>query len=199
MDFSEYIGFIISFFALAFLLIQRYREERRRKLHPAEYAAEKRKKEEQMKAFLKSLEVSPEEEELPPPPPPRPLKPLLEKKKASPQNPLHDVAKARRIVDDDFAFQSKLETYKPKTAIEQRSFKTKIDDRYTHEQYKDPFGTRIVSIDLQKKQAHDAYEVLNKQTSSRISKLLTGLPSKKDMVLLYEIFGPPGGITTPRN
>lgn len=191
MDFSQYIGFIISFLALAFLLFQRIREERYRRNHPQEYEAAKRKKEEQMKAFLRSLEVgegaAPSSQPLP-----KPLAPLLAKKKKEIPPPAAHLSAAavqsRRVVDDDFRFQPTLEGRHQKTAIEERTFKTKIEDRY-----KDPFGDHIVSIDLRQKGHPDSYQVISKQTSSPVSRLIKGLPSQKEMVILYEVFGRPGG------
>lgn len=208
IDFSQYIGFIVSLLAIAFLIFQKVREELYKRNHPKEYAERKRQKEEHLREFMKSLEVNDDENQeraeiqarierarqreqiergralaqqgmglrpktVPPAPAPKPPKP----------------PKTHPLVADNFTFKSKLDDYHQKSTIEERRFKTSIEERYA-----DPFGDRVTSIDLGKRQAAGSYEVINKDTESRGSRLLASIPSNREMVILYEVFGPPKGL-----
>lgn len=185
MDISEWLGFIISMLALLILFLRRGREGLQRKANPEEYE-EKKKQHETLKGFLKSLDMDIDEDE---------------EESASALNASSSTSKQKsetleqpkkkypqeRIVKDEFSFKSSLEQYKPKTKIEERQFKTDIDDRY-----KNIYGERIVSVDLRRDQSQ-AYEVIRTESSSSISRLLKKLPSKKEMVLLHEIMSRPKG------
>ncbi|HEV8050984.1 MAG TPA: hypothetical protein VGP47_00700, partial [Parachlamydiaceae bacterium] len=57
MSFIEFVGFIISFSAMIFLVIKRVFEERQRRLNPEEYARKERIKEQNLRRFMKSRDI----------------------------------------------------------------------------------------------------------------------------------------------
>lgn len=60
----------------------------------------------------------------------------------------------------------------------------------THEHYQ--FDSKFVKADLS--QAGDAYEVISVSRPSPIRLMIDRLPSKKEMILLKEVLGPPKGL-----
>jgi hypothetical protein len=65
-------------------------------------------------------------------------------------------------------FKSNIDELRFQNSIEKRKFKTSYDAHQS-----------------------ESYEVVGKREESRASKLLSGLRSKKEMIILQEIIGPP--------
>jgi hypothetical protein len=192
MDISQLVGFIISVIAILFLVRKRVKEEKHRKEHPDQYENEQLKQQEQLKGFLKSLDIDMEDKgQFSPPPrpvvkPPRPAqqtKTLAQAQKKDGKPP-----KPQRIVADEFKFKSGHEYYEQKTSIEQRKMKSPLEERY-----KDIYGDRVVSLDLREDPTH-TYEVIQQHSISRARGLIQRLPTKKNLVLLHDIFGVPKGL-----
>lgn len=55
--------------------------------------------------------------------------------------------------------------------------------------YSNPYGKRVGKIDLSK--MSPSYNVLGRDTASRASLIISNLKSKKDLLILHEIFSPP--------
>jgi len=192
MSLIEFIGFIISLVAMIFLMSRKVWEERQRRKNPEEFEDQDQQGE-ILQDFLKSLEMDMKEAQPPgpPPPPPPPLpEPVFLRQTAYSQS--MEKPKPERIVADEFQFRSKLDKYKPMTAIERRKFKTSIDDRF-----KDPYGNKIVSPDLRGVHSTQAYDILQKGDKSPASEVIRQLPSLQNMVILYEVFGPPKSFRKP--
>lgn len=166
MSIAEFFGLIISLLAIFFLLYKRIREERYKREHPDEYKKKQRKQEENLKLFLKSLDIDvPDEEEAKPHRRPPPVK--WEK--------TSHVPKARE------EYVPRVDKYAPqKTAMESRELVSALDTRYDKNRF-----------DLA---PAPKYEVHNKKKASRVEKLISGLHSRKEMVLLHVVFGSPKGM-----
>ncbi len=85
MNFTEFIGFIITLLAFFLLVGKQARDERKRRQNPELYEEEQMKQQEAVKELLKSLNIEvdsemlpPQEEEVPPPPPEE-IKPPVKK------------------------------------------------------------------------------------------------------------------------
>lgn len=161
----DLVTFILIIALMIFLFVKRLREEKYRREHPEEFVEEERRREEALKEFLKSLEIELEEEELvPAPPPPPPEMPRSETEQQHPKEITHHIAK------DPFAVTEKLKR-SPYTA---------------------PRGMRETNIVLGRRLDHK-FEVVSSGKSSRGRKLLSRVPSPKELVIYHEIIGPSGG------
>lgn len=185
MDFSQIIGFIISLLAIIFLMSRKALDERHRRQHPEEYADEQAKKENELKKFLKSMNIDIEDEEQFSPiqkPEVRPIPPQLPKKNKPKHQPK---AHPERTLSNNYQFKTSLEHFKPETSIEKRQFTTAIDARrpvYSEDS--------LISHDLQNA---NAYEIRDRYNPSRAEALIRRLPSKKYMIILQEIMNKPKG------
>lgn len=61
MSFIEFLGFIIAMISMIFLFVRKVREDRRRRLHPEEFAHEHEEEDRAVKELLDSLNVRLEE------------------------------------------------------------------------------------------------------------------------------------------
>lgn len=161
MDVVELIGFLISFFAFVFLMFRRAMRK------GTEEADEDTEQEKKLKDFLKSLniEVEEEEEELvqkPVRPPPLPRPP-----KPLPHKGF-----------ETYSFDSKLTSYKQQSAIETRKLQTQLQASMDE---KSP----------QYKAAVNDYHMIQKEKPSRVKKIILGLRSPKDIIILNEILKRP--------
>jgi hypothetical protein len=189
MTFIEFLGFVISLFAMLFLFARQIFENRRRRNLPEEEEREQYEEKENLKDFLKALNIDIPDEEKIPPFHPREENPIRQQKSAEFSNKsqpkLHGVP-TQRIVKDEFGFESTLDAYRPKTAIESRNLKTNIEQRYAK-----PFlGTKVVSPDLLKLSNHDPYAIA-KERNPRVLYLFKNLKSRKDMIIYQEVMNPP--------
>lgn len=160
-------------------------DEWKRKAHPNQYKKEQQEQDRLMKEFLQSLDIEVEGEsefEQParkkaPPPPPKRQAPLKSKQKQT----------THRNLKGDFEFHSNLDDYSKKNVIENREFKTNIVDKFA-----EGYGDKLVSKGLRSSQSVSRpYKQKIERKRSRAKKLISSLDTKKDMVLLKEIFGPP--------
>jgi len=62
MQLTDFIGFIISFLALAFLFFKQKRDKRFQQEHPKEYAVKQKKREQALKEYSKLMGIEPEED-----------------------------------------------------------------------------------------------------------------------------------------
>lgn len=69
MSFIEFIGFIFAMVAMIFLFIRKVMENRRRRLHPEEFAHEQEEQDRAVKELLESLNIHIEEPKKPKQPP----------------------------------------------------------------------------------------------------------------------------------
>jgi hypothetical protein len=182
MDLIEFIGFVITFFIFVVLMLKRSYERWKRYQFPDEEegGGEPKDQEQQLKDFLKSLEEDMEEVKVERPLPPIPPKPKIIKpppkapvEKPKPPKPLKPVGALA-------------------TSVDKRTLATKVDKRHLETRIEDRFaGTTVVSDHFQQAPEYDPYRLKKKGKEARIRKLLGGLKSTKDMVLLHEILSRP--------
>ena len=181
MNFVEFIGFIISIVAIIFITIKRYRDEKYRRQHPELFQETEEEKQQALKDFLSSIDIDLNDEQfsaqqrpvVPPPPP-----------QASSAS--HKISKGPK--GEDFYFKTNIEHYRPETKIEKRQLKTAIEERHLGS-----FEDRLLSPEFRKN--HDsAYEIVEFDRQPRIQKLMEGLPSMQQMIIIREIIGPPKGM-----
>lgn len=181
MNFSDLINFLIA------ILVMTYLYFKRKNAAPKEEGVEEGTESDREKAlrdFLHSLEGDMiEGEEQPPPkpvhraPPPAPLK----------QEVRQEVKKPHRTLHDAYSLKTKLETFQPKTAVEERQLNLKV----TQEQF-DAFGNQLFDVNEELvNRTEDSYKLVQEKTQTRLQKIVQGLPSKREMIVLQEIMGPP--------
>lgn len=180
MSIIEFIGFVIAMGAMTFLFFKRYREERNRRLNPQEYARRQREQEEDLRKFLRSMNIDVEEEELEPPEPPSQQRPPPIPKQAPIRKPWTNPAPTREM---DFA--STLDHYKKESAIERRKLKTDIENR--------------AFVPLLSGSKAESYEVIRRKSVSRGAALIQTLNSPQDMFIVNEIIGKPLSMRHPEN
>jgi hypothetical protein len=174
MDLIEFIGFIISITAIVFLMGRSLWEQYQRRVHPEWVEQQRLKQEAQLKQFLRGLEIESDDEEeeeeeveedFEPPkkkaePPPAPL---FQKKRST-----------------EYGFRPKLEKFKQESKIEQRQFRSALEDRAVQS-----YGS--VNQDLLVK--HE-YKTFIRSTPSRAKKLLKA-QGRKEMMQFHEILSKP--------
>lgn len=176
MGFVEFIGFVISLIAMIFLVTKRFFEERKRRLNPEEYARREQEQEENLRRFLKSINVDSEDEEefSPPPhpqkhysqmPPPAPHQPLIRLREAQKQ-PQVFPKKAPPVESGNYGSETASDK-KRKLAAAQTSA--------------------------------DSYEVIRIETVSPAISLISSLKSPKDMLIIKEIFDKPLSMREPQD
>lgn len=187
MDLNQFIGFLIT---MAAMLLMFGRKRKKIDTHPEENSAEESHPSDDLHELLKAMSKDVKKvqaRELPQQPPfSASNKPAKAKK-----SPSQDPPRVKRLVGDEFSFKSDLDHYRSKIDLEKPDLKTNLDDRY-----KDPYGDRIVSIDLRERQSDSAYTVIRTGSISRVHDLLNRIPSKKEMVVMQEIMGPPKALRT---
>ncbi len=87
---------------------------------------------------------------------------------------------------EDRRLKSSIEERKFQASIENRNLRTNIESRY-----EDPYGKRTNVLNLKDQANAPSYEVIGRAGESYATSLINGLRSKKDMVILREILGPP--------
>ena len=191
MSLIEFIGFIISFIAMIVLFFRRTIERRRQAQNPEYYEQLEQRKEANLREMLRALDVQyeprneededeEEEDDLP----------SSSYSTGQPATPYSlDLKKPRRSVRDEFQYRSKMESYKPQTVLEKRRLQTNIEERYKSL----PFGAHIVSSDMEEEmEGHsNPYSLQKVARKNRINQVLAGLDSKKDIILMQEVIGPP--------
>lgn len=172
MDISELIGAIVSVFFFLFLLFKNIFGERRRRSQPNYDEEQEKKEKENLKQFLKTLDIELKEEEdeepelvLPPPPP---------VVKAAPKPKPNIPAKS------SYAYAPNMDGYQQKSAFETRRLQTAqqvgLDEKST--------------VSSRYKDVSTVYAT-QKEKPSRAKTIVDALKSKKDMVILQEIIRPP--------
>lgn len=180
MSLVEFIGFVISMVAMAFLFIKKVYDERQRRLNPEKYAETERKKEQALQEFLKSLELERNEEEEEDE---EEEEPVLIKPPPAPQ-----MAKQHKV-----PFRSTLDHYKPVTLIEQRKIQTNIEKRRPFEA-----GDHLISDTFKIQSVTDpSYEVERLKIKSRGEKALEELSSRRQLFIIKEILDKPKGMLPP--
>jgi hypothetical protein len=185
MEISDLISFIFTVIILSLIYLKK-RWEKKRTQHPEDL----NEQEKALNDFLKSLEGDMEEmkthqgeealaireaeKKMPPPPPP----PSIERE-------VPKVQKAKRSVSDNFTFKTNLESFKQRSAVEERQLKPKIT-----EELFEPLGEDVVSDSFSINE-EDAYKITKKDDESRLRKKLQHLPSFRDLIIFQEVIGKP--------
>ena len=175
---GDYIGFFIALFALFLSSYIKRREKKDREEHPEKYAEEDVEQGTALRDLLASLDLPLEEPvaKPKPPPPPRHQEPA----------PKPRVVRAdrstKRQVDDRFEFQSDLEDRHQESSITDRHLSLQIDE-----------GTGVSHFDDAYANVPEAevWDISESGGASRIHKLISGLETKRNAILLREVFGPP--------
>jgi hypothetical protein len=188
MSLIEFIGFLISFAAMIFLLGKGVWDNRARRQNPEEYYRKVRTKEQNLKKFLKSLDVHTEDED-------EDEDEIDEKeeakapaaKQAVPPSPFQKPYQQRLLAEDQYHFQDRLDHYQTQTAIDQRKLKIAIENRF-----KGDLSMNIVSADL--REMND-YHAIVSEKPSRANRLINRRSSRQEMILYQEILNPPLALT----
>ena len=194
MNFVEFIGFIVSLLAMFFLFGKKVRDERLRKQNPEKYAAEEKRKEMALKKMMHSLQLS-QEEEVDEEPDEEELEEESRAPIRRPQSFQRPVAAPPAPVvarQERPRFQSALEQDRYQSSIAKRAPLTSIsreDQRFEKSLSKYSFSGGMDSA--------PAYEVKRFSSESRGEKLIKQLPSRRDMLVYKEIFGPPMAMRNP--
>lgn len=181
MNVSEFVGLIITILVLFTAMARRLWEEKQRRDNPEEYEEKLERDKEAFQAFLRSLDIEVEGEQkkkkrMPPPPPS-----VKEEPEAS-QPMGHYVPSS--TVAENFEFHSQLEERHRETSIEKRQLTSSLSQQT---------GRDLVSDTLKQKEAFVAKG--RKRGASRSRDLVLNRPSKKEMVILHEVLGPPKGFS----
>lgn len=187
MTFIEFLGFLVMMFAFAILIMRRIFEERRRQMNPEAYKQEQTEKEKALKEFLRTLQIDVEEGS--PPPPPEPL-PISEEVDFIEETGTH------RTVRKQFRLRSEIEKERDISVVGDREFKPRMEDRYERVH----LGEGVVSSELALEDLERRFPGVDrmfpgeeKAKPSRARALVSGLKSRKEMIILHEIIGPPKG------
>ena len=184
MTFIEFIGFLVTMFALIFLYLKRYFNEKKRAEHPEEYEEYQHQKEQALEDFFRSLNIDvppPEiEKEVPPPPPPKkesiPLALQIRQKK----RPI-------RKVKYDYELDTHFDDFEPYSAVADREL-----EKHITEETIDIYTRDIVSDDLLMAESlKRAYEIPTGRASARIETYVDRLDDLRSMILYRELIGPP--------
>lgn len=200
MNLIEFIGFVISLVAMTILFFSRMIEKKRRALNPKLYDEMEQRKEQKLKEFMRSLHVQhdngfddddddeddDEDDEggeddyvrLPP-------------RIASQQTKsrfLRPVIAARTpAADGPVSHPAKYEPQKIESSYEKWRLNSSIKDSYQDRFLKQPGGDA-----LHEKSLHlDPYALKKESSGNRILRLIAGLDSPKDMIVLQAVIGPP--------
>ena len=84
----------------------------------------------------------------------------------------------KQIVKSKKAFKNPMESYKRETAVEKRKLESSNESRY---------GAAI----------DDAYQFVRRSVPSRAEGIINTLPSRRDMLVIHEIFGKPLAMRNP--
>ncbi len=196
MDLIQIIGFVVVMIMMS-LLSRRRKKERTRSEYPEPAEEDAHKQKQNLKQFLKSLDMDMKDDEedehaplpepppvkkapLPPPPPPRAF--MKETK------PAH---KPDRLVQEGkYQFEEKFDAYALTSPLDQRKYPTDLDKRYG----KFPVG-EILSPDMQS--SVNNYKTYVSSKPSKGKQLVEKIASKKDMVVYQEIMNPPLSLRRP--
>ena len=132
MDLIQFISFILVMLAMSLLSRKRAKEKQQAQF-PETKDEDGHKQKDNLKKFLKSLDIDmqeDEEHEAPPPPkiqptnsfqapPPAPMQP-----QSRPAQPSH-----RLVKESTYRFQDRLDDYSPANSIETKKWQTSIDNR----------------------------------------------------------------------
>lgn len=183
MDFSEVIGFFVTLAAIAYMFIKRVRDTRDRP-----DLSEDGNEENKLEDFLKSLEEDMEEsKDFKPAPIPKVVK--VTPKPLSVQKIKQPTPK-QVLKQKEGEFRSNLDGYTSYSAIEERKLKTNIKS-----QYEGDYGEHLLSKGFRHDPTHEIFSSVGMRGPSRVKELLHSLPSKKDMILINEIFNKPKGLS----
>lgn len=183
MDPSDFIGFIISLLALAYLFIRNRSQARQRREHPEMYKGED-EQEDALREFLKSMDMPVDEKPKPVVRRPEAIQPKVKKVNAHSKPWKSDIEERR--------MHSEVEQRRLKSAIDDRRLKTVTEERRLESalenRYADPYGETDVGKNA------PSYEVIQGPSQrSRVQRILEELPTKKQIVILNEILNRPKG------
>jgi len=187
MEISQVFGFLIALSAIIYSIVAEKRGAKNRGKDPAQAAEEKQARKHDLQNFLKSLELDMQEDEEEVNP--RPIRKEKPKKLAALQRksalinkkpPADNPAEKNRLFDQE-PFVSGGEYALGAYSISQQEFH-------------DPFGKVQGPVNLSRATEAGDYQVIGKAENARISKLLEGIPSKRQLVILQEIIGKPKGL-----
>ena len=179
MNFIEFIGFIVSILLMAFIVIRNIWQGVQKSRHPQGQGERQAKQQTTLKQFLESLAGDMQETvEQPrktsegsrrnPPPPPMHRNDDIDDREDQPQD------SPRRLIKDDFRFQSKMDKFQSKNAIENRTLQNSIEKREASFE-----SENIVSEELRMAAVDSAYDIVNSKKRARVNMILERLKSKK--------------------
>lgn len=187
MSFIEFIGFVISFAAMIFLVIRRFFEERQRRLNPEEFARQEKLREENLRRFLKSRDIYSGEEEDDEEEFEEELRPVVPKKYNKPVPP------PKPAILQQQAFV-KLREAQKQQALQQKATPPPVvhQGNYGAETAREKRRSHAASDDT-------SYEVIRVERVTAANKLLSSLKSPQDMLVIKEIFDKPLSMRSPQD
>lgn len=182
MDFLETLGFFLILLVLFIPIFKKTKDEVQKEEKKIDPSLRKDKKN-LLKEFLTSLDIDLEEEELPKNPPPIPPPPP-----SSPTVKEH-VSQLKEGCKEKFRFQNNIANYENKEGISTRHLKSSIEKRSSKD---------IVSERFQKGDFQEAYEKDKRTSTSSIRNKINFLDSKREAIIMYELFSSPVGLRTDK-
>lgn len=190
-DLIQIIGFMVVMILMS--LLSRKRKQERTEAEYPETVEDESKQKQNLKQFLKSLEMDmqEDEEDTTPHPIPQPVKAAPPPPPQWPQAFQTKTKPHRTVPDEKYKFQDKFDAYNLSTAIDKSKLHSTIENRngaYSVGQ--------IVSPELQSTVNNYKTYVMSKPSTVR--KMVDKLESKKDMVIYQEIMNPPLSLRPPQ-
>ncbi len=191
MSFIEFIGFVLSLLLMTFIVIRNIWQSVQRQRHPQEQAESEVKKQTTLKQFLEALAGDMQE-------------PVEHSRKTDAGRSLNTTPgrdrsigergdepldKPHRMLKDDFRFQTKMDKFQSKNAIETRTLQNAIEKREASFDF-----DNVVSEELRIAAVDSAYDIVASKRGARVNTILQRLQSKKDLVVYQEVFGTPKGL-----
>lgn len=189
MTLIEFIGFVISLAAMIFLVVKRFWDENQRRRNPEKYAEKQSQKEKLLSDLMKSFDVSRKEiSENEPDEDDEDMNGEVEEVR---RHPIKKPMPPQRILPLRHSTRQSLDKMHLTTSFNDHYGESTNEKRFLKSSMSDSYEEEIVSSKFLKGEA-SAYD-LDKQLKprSRASKILSGLPSPKNMLIIKEVFGLP--------
>ena len=180
MTIAELVGFLITVFVLVFSLIRRMKMDSLKERDPEEYQRQMDKQEQILREYLG--ELVDDVKKTPPPPPP-----MVEKEEQEEElvRPTRSYSHTERQLTQDTRFTSSIENRRTSSRIEDMELTTNI---------KEDHGQHLVSQHLKDLAVDEIHQNTGIEMPSKAKGFLEDMDSKKNLLIAYEIFGPPVGM-----
>ena len=193
MSFVEFVGFIVSFGAMIFLVLRRFFEERQRRLNPEEYERKERIKEENLRRFMRERGIAVNDEEGD-----DEDFPVEMRRKKSPPVVVKPQTKAQQSQQSQQAFIKLRDAQKQQVSgtLQKKSSSLAFQQGSYGAETASAKKRNMAASDVEHSMHHDfkpadSYEVIRIERITAANRLINGLRSPQDMVILKEILDKP--------